>query len=343
MDVRDYGDGWLATGANSQTPARLWRTVDGGKTWTAALSLQGTTGDLERVHFFDLRRGYALVLTPAFDLNANTLMVTSDAGQAWDWFDFPKPQGMVLADFYLSPRGDGRALFSAGANGDFGRLAAALYTTNDGISWSLAARVDAEHSGSSGLSLDGSKGPMLFTDAAHGIIVSQLDARSLGAYSTADGGSTWTLHVLPPFSSGYETIGPADVHIALVDGELLLGVVFLGASVPRGAIVYRSLDGGLSWSQPIEVPTSDGVAAPVFAGSSVWWIPDARAVEVTTDGGGTWIRADLHLPPSTRVKAVYPIDDRRAWVFAGDSFGAPTLLYETTDGGETWSVRKPPA
>ena len=341
MNARDYNNGWLATGSGLP-PTQLWRTADGGKSWKAALSLEGT-GSVDQVRFFDSRRGYLLLLTPAFDLNSNTMMVTADGGTGWQSLDFPKPRGMVLASLYESPEGEGRALFSAGANGDFGHQAAAVYTTHDGSSWSLAAQVDIEHFTSSGLSLQGSKGPMAFTDAAHGVIVSQLDVGIFGVYSTADGGGSWSFQQLTPPPGEHQSIGPAAVNVAAVDGALLVGIAFRESSTPMGDFVYRSLDRGASWSEPIEVPTVDGVSAPIFATDRAWWVPDAAAVEVTPDGGRSWVRTELGLPGTTRVQSIFPIDDRRAWAFAGGGLGPPTLLYETIDGGATWLVRKPPA
>jgi photosystem II stability/assembly factor-like uncharacterized protein len=340
MDLPNGSDGWLATG-DGTPPTQLWRTGDGGKTWLAALSLQGT-GFFDRVHFLDGQRGYLLLQTPAFDVSSNIVMVTTDGGLGWQSLAFPKPQGMVLADLYEGADGKGRALFSAGASGNFGHQDALLYTTPDGSAWSLAVQVDYNHLSSHGISAEGTKGPMAFVDAEHGAIFSQLDAGRLGVYSTADGGSNWSLHLLDSPAGDPRSIGPAAASLAVVDSQLLLGVAFREGAAPAATAVYRSTDGGASWSAPIELPATDGVSAPVFASPEVWWVPDTTAVLVTDDGGGNWIRTELGLTGTTRVKAVYPIDDRRAWAFAGGSFGPPTLLYETTDRGATWSVRKPP-
>ena len=341
MDVRGYSDGLLATGGGV-SPTRLWRTSDGGRTWSLSVSTQSSTGYFDRVRFFDARRGYALVLTPAFDSTSNTLMVTSDGGASWVWHDLPKPSGMSLADFYQSVDGDGRALFSDATNGYFGLQAAALYSTQDGSSWSLVAQVDINHFTSNGLSVKGSKGPMAFLDAEHGAILSQLDVGTFGVYTTADGGRSWSLHSLAPPAGNPESIGAAAANLTAVDGQFLLGVAFRQSAMPATAAVYRSTDGGATWSKPIEVPTTDGLSAPMFAGQQVWWVPDSTGVEVTSDGGRNWIRTELGLTGTTQVRSVYPIDDRRAWAFAGGSFGPPTLLYETTDGGTTWSLRTPP-
>jgi photosystem II stability/assembly factor-like uncharacterized protein len=334
-DFNDYSTGWLVTGTG---PTDLWRTSDGGLTWRAALSRQGV-GSVDRVHFFDASQGYLLLLSDPFDPNPNYMLATKDGWADWRWLSFPKPWGMVLTDLYVSPDGSGKALFTAETNGDIGHQAAALYSTSDGSAWTLKAQVDAEHFTSSGLLLDGIKGAMAFTDALHGVIATELASGALGVYSTADGGGSWVFQALPQPA---QLIGVASFTLAAVGGGLLLGVAYRESTTPATVLAYRS-DDGIAWSHPLDIPTSDGVAAPVFASRDIWWVPDAGAVEVTIDGGRNWLRTELGLPGISRVQAVFPIDDRRAWAFAGGSFGPPTLLYETTDGGSSWAVRKPPA
>lgn len=72
-----------------------------------------------------------------------------------------------------------------------------------------------------------------------------------------------------------------------------------------------------------------------------WYVNGAGKIFKTTDGGATWIEK-LH-KPGTYFRAIAFVDEMRG--FAGNigpdyfpNVSDPTPLYETRDGGETWSA-----
>ena len=102
-------DGWwldwqpLAPGRQPSSPARMWRTSDGGKTWTllaaSGISQIGSGGQLR---FVDMRHG-ALAVTLAGTERLPVVMATENGGESWQMtatFDTPlagtRPFGILL-------------------------------------------------------------------------------------------------------------------------------------------------------------------------------------------------------------------------------------------------------
>ena len=344
-DFPDYAAGWLLTQANGvDGPGRLWRTIDGGATWKPAASAIRAT-DIEQFHFFDDSNGYLLELSRANSLDPNRLLVTADGGARWTEIGFPKPPGLELYGLSMLDSRHGRALFTQPRfGGDFLRTTAALYAMDDGSRWAKAGSLEFNGTDPN-WTFGAIKGPMTFADPLHGLIPTQTPTVPVGAYITSDGGQTWTLHQFSAPPGGLQLF-PGAVTAATFGQTELIGLAYrfgIQPGTPSGsAYVYRSDDFGRTWSDPIEAATSTGDAAPRFVTPAVWWVADGRAVLLTTDAGRTWLSSSLRLPGATNVKALYPLDDRRAWAFAGGASGAPTLLYETSDGAADWTLKTPP-
>jgi photosystem II stability/assembly factor-like uncharacterized protein len=330
--ISNYSTAWLVTGG-ADVATRLWKTADSGVTWTSVALPVGAAAIIS-AQIIDPNRAYLVALG-----GGPVLAVTDDGGRHWRRYPLPSPPGANLAAVTFTRFGEGKALFTG--NGSGGIQSAYLYATDDGISWQPRVAVDIDHPAAAGLSLDGRKDAIAFADAEHGIIASGAE----GVYLTADGGFSWSFHPLvkPP---GEPVLGPT-VTAAAVPGAYLVGTAYraLGtpaSGTPGAAFVYRSDDGGDTWSDPIPAPTDDGTLTPVFAGSNAWWIAGARTVS-ESDGHGAWNAGSPALPGASRVMSVFPFDDRRAWAFAGGPSGPPQFLFATTDGGSTWSALKPPA
>ena len=332
-DLSDPSNLWLTTGSANSAP-RLWWSQDGGQTWTS-VGLPLGRADIVWLHFLDPNRGY-LVYTGLSEGGGDMLSITDDGGLHWRTYSLPVPANSRLDSITFTHDGQGRALFVAG-DGSSGLQGAYFYTSSDGRQWRLDASVDSTNRDANGLTFDGGKGPIAFADAMHGVMASA----GRGAYVTADGGLHWSFRafVAPP---GEYPRGPNPITVAAVDGSYLVGWAYRALNSQAAAFTYWSFDGGTSWSAPVSLPTEDGATAPVFAGSQVWWVASGKSVSMTSDGGRHWLTTALALPGTIRVSALYPLDDKRAWAFAGGTVAPPQLLYETIDGGSTWSVMKPP-
>jgi photosystem II stability/assembly factor-like uncharacterized protein len=176
-----------------------------------------------------------------------------------------------------------------------------------------------------------------------------------GVYRTSDGGDTWEHRGLPESHHiGRIWVDPRDAGTLLVAA---LGHLH-GPNAERG--VYRSTDGGGTWTRVLHVDANTGAvdlagdpAAPDVLFAATWqarrfpWqayftpmIGPGSGLWRSSDAGRTWTRVSgegLPKSPMGRIGlAVAPKSAARrvyATIAAGDESG----LYRSDDGGERWT------
>ena len=176
-----------------------------------------------------------------------------------------------------------------------------------------------------------------------------------GVMKTTNGGTTW-------FSTGLEetrhigkiVIDPTNTQVVYVAG---MGNLFTGNS---GRGVYKTTDGGSSWTQVLFVNDTTGVVDidintqnPNILMAASWQRrrgPEGRiyvggpgtGVYRTTDAGATWTLLSNGLPapasntgrPGIAIAASNPLV---AYVEYADDPGNFLGVYKTTDGGDSWT------
>lgn len=186
----------------------------------------------------------------------------------------------------------------------------------------------------SGITDEGCKGRVAFIDAQRGFLVASRTDTAPVIYRTVNGGRTWAAS--PPIAPPRITPGSADLDVGIVrafGSELLLEVY--GTGQDRGHVIYRSADGGASWSVLAPVPTLDPVA---FVTATRWIQVSApgRSQE-TTDAGASW-----H-PFASDYQQAAPVSP--AVLFADPSVGYATVrggIQRTVDGGAHWTQIRTP-
>ncbi len=132
-------------------------------------------------------------------------------------------------------------------------------------------------------------------------------------------------------------------------------------SVSVGNGVYRSLDGGRSWTHlglegaerihRILLHPDDPDVAYVAAMGALWGENPERGVYKTVDGGATWQKvlyvdertgvADLVMDPRNPNKLFAAMWEYRRWPWFFRSGGPGSGLYVTVDGGKNWKELTP--
>jgi photosystem II stability/assembly factor-like uncharacterized protein len=177
-----------------------------------------------------------------------------------------------------------------------------------------------------------------------------------GLYRSRDGGQSWqSLGLADSGAIGAITVDPANPQRIFVAAA---GSLF-NPGGDRG--VYRSLDGGVSWTRVLAGATDYTGATEVFLDPSnaqrvyaIMWDhrrePDKRTyggigsgIFRSTDGGTSWQRLGGGLPAASadvgRIGlAIAPSDPRRLYAIVNATSGFFQGFYTSTDGGDTWTL-----
>jgi hypothetical protein len=178
-------------------------------------------------------------------------------------------------------------------------------------------------------------GTVSFYDARHGYVLAS-NRTGVGnprLFWTDDGGASWRLVARPPHLGTVTFVDRRDGLLGTYPG--------VTDAIPGGdgkrwpAVLYRTTDGGKTWSKYRVPPPSFGLRLPVSSFGRRLVVADAMGnrtrVYASADGGAHWTALD----PPTLAKA-------RAIDF---SAGSPAMwafltrgrLYVTHDGGERWN------
>jgi len=176
-----------------------------------------------------------------------------------------------------------------------------------------------------------------------------------GVWKTMDGGTTWvpvTDGQIASSSVGAVAVSPSDPDVVWLG----MGETQLRGNVMQGDGVYRSTDGGRTWSHlglddteaigRIRVHPADPDVAWVAALGHPFGANAQRGVFRTRDGGRSWQRVLFRDARSGAVDLVLDPHDpdvlyatlwevyRRPWkLWSG---GPGSGLFKSTDGGDTW-------
>ncbi len=176
-----------------------------------------------------------------------------------------------------------------------------------------------------------------------------------GVWKTENAGTTWTsiFDGQGSYSIGCITVDPSNPHVVWVGTGENVG----GRHVAFGDGVYRSNDGGRSWSNvglkssehisKIVVHPKEPNTVWVAAQGPLWSSGGERGLYKTIDGGKTWSRV-LEAGPWTGVTdlvidprdpdVLYAATWQRHRTVAGYVGGGPRSgIHKSQDGGETWT------
>ena len=279
-------------------------------------------------------------------------------------FDFLGAAQSVSPDLFnalqwrmIGPFRGGRVVAVAGVPGDgatfyFGSVGGGVWNTTDaGVTWTPI--FDGQPIASIGaLAVAPSNPRVMYAGTGESDIRADLSSGD-GVYKSLDGGATWK-NVGLRDSRQISRIA-VDSHNADIVYVGVLGHAY-GPNDERG--VYKSIDGGSTWTHVLDKGPNIGVsdlavatAAPnlVFAGTwnahrPPWstYTPQqgpGGGLYRSTDSGGTWTQLTGHgLPDGDwgRVGVAVAPDGKR--VYASLDAGKKSGLYRSDDGGDTWTL-----
>ena len=220
-----------------QDAGKMYKTTDGGESWTEQTSSFVNPNEGPHVfHFFDENHGFALgelINKPNFLLASHVGYITSDGGNTWeklgsDVYPAAIGEGLFINDTkYMQAKGDHLR---------FGTSNGKMYHSGDrGHTWTV-------HEVAAGIAIQS----VAFKDELNGIAVSGNDAFGkdiIKAFSTSDGGSTWTELDVPttPRATGIYFVEGSDE----TENSCGTYIMFNGHYSISGMSISK--DGGQTW------------------------------------------------------------------------------------------------
>ena len=316
-----------------------FKTTDTGTTWTQINT--PTTGEYYDIYFLNALKGF-IVGT----YSGGLILQTNDGGTTWETiFNYPVrsasyycinadpgKQKVVIAgggqssEFqgyngrnilsttdagttYISLSGNGRLKYNdmCFLNDSTGYITGedgvVLKTSDYGESWKPLQGIPAEFSNNQARKI-------IFLDSLHGF------ASSDNIYKTSDGAKTWVKTTIP---------GP---NLQFFPRQMYFFDSLKGL-VQNDGIIYKTIDGGSSWT---DVATSasfyrDFAVNPAGKAFAVGYGGEAQ---VSTDEGTTW--APFNLNTTKYLTGIYFYDSNIGFIGTADA-----AIFKTTNGGATWT------
>jgi photosystem II stability/assembly factor-like uncharacterized protein len=240
----------LSIGAGEKS--RIYRTTDGGASWTLQHTNQDPKGFLDAIAFRDARHGLAL----GDPVDGRFVILATDDGEAWKPIPtenippaLPGEGAFAASGTCLAVQGDRNAWLATGG----AKVSRVFRSTDRGRTWTVHDTPVRAGTPSSGIF------SIAFWDADHGVACGgdYKEPERSGGYvaRTSDGGQTWVL------AKGTQPAGYRSC-VAIVPGTPGPNLIAVG---PTGTDI--SMDGGESWQRL----GSAGFDAVGFAGSHSGW------------------------------------------------------------------------
>lgn len=258
---------------------------------------------------------------------------STDGGANWQprpWAPYAGGGGNPVISFVDDTRG--WALFPGVPSTQCLQAGAQLWRTSDaGAHWTLVSEVADEKQSNTGLPFDQCKEFMAFVDANAGFVAGHDTTNQPVISRTMDGGSTWSRATLPD-PPGFERGGGNSLTVVSIRK---FGGALLAATVSNSGVqhVYRSTDGGTSWTYLVSVGI-DAHLHLTFVTATRWLLlGNDGSGEETTNAGAGWHSFTCDYLSAAGVATTF--------VFADTSVGYGTVrggIQRTADGGLHWTM-----
>ncbi|MGV8914866.1 MAG: T9SS type A sorting domain-containing protein [Kaistella sp.] len=238
----DANTAWIVTAGNGQAgtnPNRIWKTADGGTTWTQQTSVGYSSASFgNQIYFWDANNGW----TNGDPLGGFFEMYkTSNGGATWTLVPGRPGQEGDFGYVGLKEVVGDNIWFGT----DLGRI---LHSTDRGSTWTASYSPVLDFGG---VTTAGSSGSFAFKDGSNGLLIAVDGAGSpatttAGLYSSNDAGATWD-PVTPtgPWYFGDITYVPGTANTYVSTG---INGGTTANPKPEWLGSSYSTDGGLTWT-----------------------------------------------------------------------------------------------
>ena len=354
----DPDSGWIS-GANNNWQGTILATTDGGTSWVP----QFTTSNIDPIlNIFSFNNqklwacsnagnfmktvngGLNWTLTPSdnnFSLNSlcflndsigycvgfnGRIFRTNDGGNYWGKIS----RAATYAELKAIKMVDENTGWSVGSNGVI------LKTNDGGKSWILQSFAQPIFANNTNASIN-------FYSLA---LINSMDIWIAGNVQD----STYNTHGIITYSHNG---GQTWEFIPFAENDGFLDINFINDSVGWALawnyydrILYKTTNGGQSWTIVWVDSTISGANKIEFINASIGWISKLATDTLlkTINGGTSWTNQVIGFPHG--IGDLYFSDDQQGWVaggyeiFGNYPLGGEGYIYNTSDGGNTWMLQK---
>ena len=291
----------VAVGSANGDPA-AWVSADGGSTWARAAGRRPPV--LDRPGIQQLTSvtsgagGWLAVGGVTAAAPVHPVVLTSATGRVWTAADdqaaFSQP-GLVTEQAAAGP---GAAYVIVGYQVTGGRTIAAAWSSADLTSWHRAGDAPVSTGGAGALDGPGASRQMrAVTASPHGFIAVGVAGAAPAAWTSADGGRTWTQQAVPLPAGAVRAVL---THVASNGATVVAAGAATTAAGQQLPFAVTSADGGATWAD---------TALPVPAGQ-------ASLTALTAAGGGFWATGTFGTDPGHQDVVVWSSPHGSAWTAA---------------------------
>ena len=298
----DNNRGWiLCDGVGYSNSPRVYRTLNGGNTWTTYDISSSYYDNYFTMFFLDESIGWV-------GGESGMVKMTSNGGQTWanrpvDGSNLPN-----LIYVHFTDQNNGVVAGSSSGYNNRGLLLAS--TTNGGLSW------DSELAGISNTAYG-------FTSALPGIYYAACDYGLI--LHTTNNGSMWS------FPSG--TIQATLYGLAFANATN-------GWAVGTSGTLMKTVDGGLHWDQVL-IGVNSEFSKIAFTDANTGWIlgdrsssaSSVKALLKTENSGQSWVNKFRTFDENLNFRDVKFVNQNEGWMVASN------YIYRSGDGGHQWNIQ----
>lgn len=331
--------GWAMTYDLSDN-SRVLQTTAGVTHWRDVTPATGNRNSIiGGTDFFDPLTAWVAV---AVTDNLFVVYRTHDGGKTWQKAQVPDQFVGVSQIFFLNAQAGWILLGKGAATGS--EAVDVLHSSDGGATWKILS-VSNYTTGNNptALPFGGDKSGLSFVNETTGWVTGSSTADNFAClYATHDGGATWRHQAIPIPANASQVSTFPPVFFNATSGLLPTIIPSLeGQSI----IIYVTHDGGASWSATGVVPASATAGTIAFVDAMHGWIAsnsfDVKSnryiqstVYSTSDEGKHWTQHNVTL--SANIIVIDFASPAQGW-----ALDSSQSLYQTADGGQTWTKVTP--